>query len=95
MLAKENAARVAVVAGAMQHHWTTICSDVDRDMATCPFCDNCAYFGNGEFGEATPFFRGLAAKFLISHASEDGRADLTKVKAAALEQFVIANPPGD
>ena len=37
--------RISLVAGAMQQHWTTICSDADRGMATCPDCDSCAYFG--------------------------------------------------
>ncbi len=40
----------------MQEHWTTICYDVEREMSTCPDCDSCAYFGEGMFGEATPFF---------------------------------------
>jgi len=96
LLGKEFGARVVVVAGAMQHHWTTICSDVDRGMSTCPDCDSCAYFGEGRFGEAGPFYRALAAKFLIpTGVTVTGRADLRKVKAAALERFVERHPPGE
>lgn len=46
---------------------TTICSNADRDIATCPDCDNCAYFGDGISGEATPFFQELAARFIVAH----------------------------
>ncbi|MBB5318012.1 hypothetical protein [Tunturibacter empetritectus] len=96
LLGKEFGARAAIVAGAMQHHWTTICSDVDRDDATCPDCDSCGYFGGGEFGEATPFYQDMAARFLISTGlSDTGRPDLRKVKAASLEQFVEEHPPGE
>jgi hypothetical protein len=86
--------RIALVAGAMQQHWTTICSDADRGMATCPDCDSCAYFGAGMFGEATPFFQELAARFIVAHALTDTvEADLTKIKPALLRRFVEQNPP--
>lgn len=42
MLGKELGSRVAIVAGEMQHYWTTLCSEQDREMATCPDCDSCA-----------------------------------------------------
>jgi hypothetical protein len=96
LLGREFGARVAIVAGAMQQHWTTICSDIDRDMATCPACDSCAYFGDGGFGEATPFYQDMAAKFLISIGLTDtGRADLGKIKTAPLRRFVEKHPPGE
>lgn len=73
LLGKGFGARVAIVAGAMQHYWTTICSDVDREMN----CDGCAYFGDGGFGEATPFYQDLAARFLSSAGlTDNGRAEL-------------------
>jgi hypothetical protein len=96
LLGKEFGARVAVVAGAMQHHWTTICSDVDREMSTCPDCDNCAYFGDGAFNEATPFYQDMAARFLVSTGlTAEGRADLRRVHGASLEKFVEEHPPGE
>jgi hypothetical protein len=86
--------RIALVAGAMQRHWMTICSDANRDMVTCPDCDSCAYFGAGMFGEAAPFFQELAARFIIAHALTDTvEANLTKIKSALLQRFVEQNPP--
>ena len=63
-------------------------------MATCPNCGSCAYFGAGMFGEATPFFQELAARFIVAHALTDTvEADLTKIKPALLQRFVEQNPP--
>jgi hypothetical protein len=96
LLGKEFGIRVGVIAGAMQRHWTTICSDVDREMSTCPDCDNCAYFGDGSFNEATAFYENLAAKFLASTGfTEDGRTDLRRVDAAALQKIVEEHPAGE
>jgi hypothetical protein len=92
---REFGTRVAIVAGAMQEHWTQICSDTDREMSICPDCDGCVYFGDGMFSEATPFFQNLAAEFLIlTSLSKSGEADLGKVKPARLERFVEQHPPG-
>lgn len=56
--------RIELLAGAMQEYWTTICSDREREMAQCPNCDNCPYFGEGMFREATPFFLNSAVRFI-------------------------------
>jgi hypothetical protein len=65
-------------------------------MATCPDCDNCAYFGHGSFNEATPFYQDLAAKFLASAGlGEEGVADLRRVAGADLERVVEEHPPGE
>jgi hypothetical protein len=96
LLGKAFQTRAVIVAGAMQDHWTTICSDIDREMSVCPDCDSCAYFGNGMFGEATPFFHNLAARLLLSTGlSKEGKADLRQVESAILQRFVEENPPGD
>lgn len=84
--------QIDFVAGAMQDHWVTICSDKDREMASCPNCDNCAYFGEGMFSEANPFFRSLAARFINDHATDSNGADLRKIKGATLKRFVERNP---
>jgi hypothetical protein len=87
--------RVGLVAGFMQQHWVGICGDRDRDMATCPNCDACAYFGEGIFGEARPFFRALAVRFIALHAlTEHQELDLRATSRAALQRFVEKNPPG-
>jgi hypothetical protein len=81
------------VAAAMQDHWVEICSDKDREMAACPNCDSCPYFGEGLFNEANPFFRGLAANFIANQAIDSKGVDLQKIKGATLERFVERNPP--
>lgn len=96
LLGKEFGTRVDIVAGEMQHHWTTICSDVDREMANCPDCDSCAYFGDGRSGEATAFYRNLASQLLSSTGvTSTGRADMRKLRGRAVQRFVENNPPGE
>jgi hypothetical protein len=87
--------RAEVIVGAMHNHWTEICSDVDRNDSTCPNCDDCAYFGEGIFGEATPFFRKLANQYLvtISLKSRLTEAALTDIDPTSLRSFVEQNPP--
>jgi hypothetical protein len=85
--------QIDFVAGTMQDHWVTICSDSDREMAACPNCDSCAYFGEGTFNEANPFFRSLAARFIDKHATDSEGADLRKIRGAALKRFVEKNLP--
>lgn len=93
---QEFATRVAVVAPAMQEHWISLCSDVGRAMSICPDCDGCPYFGTGSFGESTPFFQDLAARFIIANGalSQDG-FDLGDIKPVALQRFVEGNPLND
>jgi hypothetical protein len=63
-------------------------------MSICPDCNGCAYFGEGMFGEAAPFFQDLAAKFIITHAMTDtAEVDLTKLKQTSLRRFVEQNQP--
>jgi len=90
----KNEVRLEAVAGAMHEHWTTICSDADRQMSTCPHCNECPYFGEGIGGEASPFFRDLAARFIGTHAMTGScEADLKKIKPASLRKYVSDNPP--
>jgi hypothetical protein len=86
--------RINILAGSMQEHWTAICRQKDRDMATCPNCDDCAYFGEGLSGEATPFFQNLAAEFIVSQGTTDAAEfDLRKLNAASLKRFIEENQP--
>lgn len=74
--------RLDLIAAAMREYWVEICCDKERDMATCPDCDSCAYFGAGEFGKATLYFRLLAAKFMAQTGVRNSRElDLTTVKS--------------
>jgi hypothetical protein len=94
--ADRTAMQLEIIAGAMNEHWTKICSDVDRDMSTCPECDACPYFGEGEFNEATPFFQHLATRFVISNGlAAGGNISLSQIKSNSLEEFVEHHPPGE
>lgn len=92
---QRNSTRIDVIAGEMQGHWVTICSDNERDMAACPDCDGCPYFGEGLMdGEAHLHFHKLAAHFMVQHAIADGlEANLTKLQEADLKRFVEMHPP--
>jgi hypothetical protein len=91
--ADENRLRIGLVAGRMQEHWNRICGDADRELAVCPDCDSCAYFGEGMFGEAAPFFGRLAARFIIIHATTGSQIDISRIDAKSLQRFVEENPP--
>lgn len=93
-IAERNSHRIDILAGEMQDHWVTICSDKDRDMAVCPDCDSCPYFGEGIGGEAGPHFQKLAAPFMARFAlTETLEANLKKVREEDLQRFVEINPP--
>jgi hypothetical protein len=55
------------IAGEFQRRWLGTCDDKDRDMAVCPDCDSCPYFGEG-MGEARRAFLTMAARWLALHA---------------------------
>lgn len=40
------------------------CSSRERDMAMCPSCDDCAYFGEGDIGSADSYFLRVASNFV-------------------------------
>ena len=40
------------------------CSSREKDMAMCPSCEACPYFGDGEMGSADPYFLEVAARFV-------------------------------
>jgi hypothetical protein len=50
--------RIGLVAGSMQKHWMRICRDKNRDIATCPNSDACAYFGERIFAEGQAILSG-------------------------------------
>ena len=91
-------ARVNLIAGAMQEHWLTLCPDRDREMATCPDCNSCPYFGNGMAGEAAVLFQRLATDYAIAHcARQDAEAgnefDLSRVREVDLRRIVETHGP--
>lgn len=83
-------AKLAFLSHAMHGHWLGLCSDTERDMATCPDCASCAYFEMN--------FHALAIDFLVSHldksaTSPDKLFDLSSVKEQDLFEFVERNTP--
>jgi hypothetical protein len=60
-------APLAVIAGGFHGRWVEVCPHKERDMASCPDCDGCPYFGNGEPGEAGDVFLEMAIAFAESH----------------------------
>jgi hypothetical protein len=64
-----------------------------REMAACPNCDGCPYFGEGLFYEAYPFFHGQAARFIAHNAIDSEEADLRKIKGATVKRFFERNLP--
>lgn len=86
-------ARVNLIAGAMQEHWVKICPDAGRQIATCPDCNSCPYFGDGNAGEAVGVFQRLAIDFAFAHCVRPNGApgneiDLAKVREAELRRRV-------
>jgi len=59
-----NLARLCLIAGRIHHNWLEVCPHKERDMATCPECDLCPYFGAGVTGDATSAFENYALEFL-------------------------------
>jgi hypothetical protein len=91
-------ARVHLIAGAMQEHWIRLCPDADRQMATCPDCNSCPYFGNSTTGQALGFFQRLATDYAVAQCArpdaEPGKEfDLGKVSEAELRRIVEARGP--
>jgi hypothetical protein len=91
-------ARVNLIAGAMQEHWVRICPDAGRQMASCPDCNSCRYFGDGTAGEAVGVFQRLATDFAFAHcvrpdAAPGNEIDLAKVREADLRRHVEAHAP--
>jgi hypothetical protein len=89
---KERPARVAMakirnVAGEFHSRYVSSCGDKERDMAVCPDCDTCPYFG--EPGEASQTFLELAAKFLRWHGVKDvRRLKLADIKPGDFDRFL-------
>jgi hypothetical protein len=88
--------RCRLIAGAMNEHWLTICPDTDREMASCPDCNSCAYFDR-PFEAANIFWR-MATDYAFSRCLSDdptpgNEIDLTKVSEPELREFVEANWP--
>lgn len=87
--ATRNKFRIEIVASEMQKHFLTVCSDTERDGATCPQCDDCCYFGNGLQNEASPFFSRVAAGFIAVSATDNKQdVDLRRVDVESMRRYL-------
>jgi hypothetical protein len=58
-------AKLDIIAGRVHHNWLEVCPHKERDMAVCPSCNVCPYFGQGLMdGEASRVFEDIALSFL-------------------------------
>jgi hypothetical protein len=80
---------IEAIAEEFHRRFVSRCCDQDRDMATCPECDLCAYFGEGLCYEATPFFQRMALKFiaLYGHPITSGDFNLSQIESSEIEDF--------
>lgn len=81
--------RIMAVANRMQEHFLTLCSDTERDGATCPHCNECCYFGEGLQQEATPLFGRVAAGFIaLSAIDKNNEVDLRRIDAESVHRYL-------
>jgi hypothetical protein len=91
---KERPARIAIaklhnIAKEFQSRYVSNCGDKERDMAVCPDCDTCPYFG--EPGEANRTFLELAVKFVRWHGAKDvRRLKLADIKPGDFDRFLAS-----
>lgn len=87
-------ARMNIVAEAMQEIFTNICDATDRDMAACPNCELCPYFGDGTNG-AKLVFQKMAADFIAKQTIDRNAGkkanmiDLRRIQSAKLQRYVL------
>jgi hypothetical protein len=74
---------VNVIASEFLSRWVEICPHKERDMAICPHCDMCPYFG--EPGEAEETFTNMAINFAGGRGSPD--LNLAEVTRDELDAF--------
>lgn len=79
---------IDLIAGEFQRRYVKNCQDKERDMATCPDCDTCAYFGEGIAYEAQPLFHNLALTFIAKYKHKlSENFKLTDIEVSEIEEF--------
>jgi len=86
--AKEVEGILDLIAGEFQRRFVQDCTDKNRDMATCPECSLCPYFGEGT-QEAPIVFEDFALQFIISYKHPIGADDfgLTSIDPLEIDAF--------
>lgn len=89
---KERPARIAIaklrnIAKEFKSRYVSSCGDKDRDMAICPDCDLCPYFGEPD--EASQTFLQLAMQFVKWRGINDVRQlKLAEIKPRDFDRFL-------
>lgn len=80
---------VDLIAGEFKKRFIRNCSDKDKDMAVCPECDLCPYFGDGTLHEASSVFQEMALKFiaLYDYPITSEGFNISTVKPSDLDKF--------
>lgn len=81
---RRDEARLAIIAGDLHSRWVKVCPHRDRDMATCPDCELCPYFGNAD-RDANEVFAELALDFVASRKTE--KLNLGTIAPSELDAF--------
>lgn len=80
--------RLDRIAERIHHNWLEACPHTERDMAMCPYCDSCAYFGEG-IGDAPQVFGDLAIQFVQARGGvlNIGEIEVNEVDAYCAARF--------
>lgn len=77
------------IAGYFKKLYYYECGDKERDMATCPYCELCPYFGGGG-GEGWVAFQDMAASFITYNGigkETDEKFDIDKMDKEKIHEF--------
>ena len=75
--------KLAIVGEESHRRWLDVCQDRDRDMAACPECEICAYFGDCAGNET---WEGLEFSFLKRYGYPIGPGlDVTQIPSQQLD----------
>lgn len=67
----------------------TICRDKERDMAVCPNCELCPYFGEG-MGEGWTVFQQMSVSFIAFNGigkTKEEKFDIGNMDSGALSEY--------
>ena len=82
---ERNRVRLHVLTGEFKSRWVAVCGHKERDMALCPDCDSCPYYG--EPHTATADFENLALTFLANR--NPSKFVLGDIAASDIDEWFI------
>jgi len=72
---------IDVIAGELLGRYVNDCPNKERELSACPDCNECAYFGEGVWYEAQPFFNDMAFKFIAKYPINSKEESMTNLKS--------------